>query len=128
MSDNSIDSIENTNSKPFDPNVLAKIIGDDLATLMEFTNNYRQAVIEYKEKIQQALNESNNDAISTLAHSLKSSSRAMGAFGLADCCQLLENHREGSDNTVPLKLLENFDKQIESVINAIDQYLAEPAS
>ena len=128
MSDNSLESNENANTKPFDPNELAKLIGDDLATLVEFSTNYRQSVIDFNERIQQALKESDNDSLTTLAHSLKSSSRAMGAFGLADCCQQLETLKKTSDSPVPLELLENLDKHIESVINAIDQYLAETES
>ena len=123
MSDTT-ESNQAAQSKPFDPDELAKLIGDDPDTLVEFTINFRQTLTEHREQIHQALEELNADSITTLAHRLKSSSRAMGAFALAECCQTLENRGKAGENSVPGELIETFDTLVASVINAIDHYLA----
>lgn len=112
-----------TNARILDPGELAKVVGNDLSDLKEFTQNYRDVLVEHSEKILQGVKDRNWDATANLAHRLKSSSRAMGAFDLADCCESIEHHGKSCKASLPEETANEFGKLVLLVLEAIDTYL-----
>jgi len=118
-----LNNMDDTNARILDPGELAKVVGNDLSELKEFTQNYRDVLVEHSEKILQGVKDGNWDATANLAHRLKSSSRAMGAFDLADCCESIEHHGKSGSASLPEGQANEFGRLVRLVLEAIDTYL-----
>lgn len=113
----------NTQVGIFDPSELAKLIGDDPIELKEFTQNYREILVEHSKQILQAIEDDDWGSMVFLAHRLKSSSRSMGAFDLGNCCESLEHLGKAGSGSLPEEQVIEFKKLVPLVLEAIDNYL-----
>ncbi len=75
---------------PVDPQFLHDTFGDDEDLIKEILGDYLEPATAIVNEIMEAYAAKNAGAVSTAAHKLKSSSRAVGAKALADLCQTLE--------------------------------------
>ena len=73
-----------------DLSVLADLVGDDPATLREFLQHYRLSAEDLVARLQAAFVQSDWLELALAAHSLKSSSRSVGALALGQLCEQLE--------------------------------------
>lgn len=73
-----------------DLSVLADLVGDDPATLREFLQQYQHSAEALVAQLQEAFVQSDWLELALAAHSLKSSSRAVGALALGQVCEQLE--------------------------------------
>jgi len=92
---------------PIDENALKSVFGDDQATFIEILKDFVEPATDNVSEIKAAFNERSSDGVAKAAHKLKSSSRSVGAIGLAEICQTLEaagnaNNWEEVDEAVPL--------------------------
>jgi len=100
-----------------DTSVLAELIGDDPAIIEEFLLDYRQSAEQSSVEMRTALSRQNWEEVRSLAHRLKSSSRAVGALPLGECCEQIElSLAEGDDS-----LHKEFELALEDVLAVIDK-------
>lgn len=112
----------------FDASELAKILGDDLLAIKELTLKYQQLLMEQQVQIQHVLKESDWISAANLAHQLKSSSRVVGAFELADCCESIEHTGKSAVGGVSINTIDEFDRLTDLVLEAVEEYLQFPIS
>lgn len=112
----------------FDAGELVKILGDDSSAINDLSEKYLQLLKEQRTQIQQALNDSNWEAAANLAHQLKSSSRIVGAFALADCCESIEHAGKSAPGTISNELISDFDSLAILVLEAVGKYLQIPVA
>jgi len=121
---------EHTEANPlsgvFDKRELVKILGNDDLAIDELTKLYRQTLNQQRTEIQQALKDSNWNSAVSLAHRLKSSSRVVGAFDLADYCETIENAGGLAARPIGEEFIDNFNKLSALVLKSIDEYLQKP--
>lgn len=99
-----------------DTAVLDSLLGSDDPGLMEeFLDAYRQEVLQAKTGIQQAVQDCNWHGIGEIAHSLKSSSRSVGAMALGEICATLEIAGRQSDETAIRSTLVSFSQSLEEL-------------
>ena len=110
----------------FDADELLKILGDNRSAIDDLSRKYRQLLEEQRIQIQQVLRDSNWTEAANLTHQLKSSSRVVGAFMLADCCENIEKSAKTETGVVAEELIDDFDKLSVLVLAAIDEYLQTP--
>ena len=73
-----------------DLNVLTQSTGDKPELHRDLLNAYREALQDELDNIQQAFAWKNSEQLAEYTHKLKSSSRSLGAMGMAKICQQLE--------------------------------------
>jgi HPt (histidine-containing phosphotransfer) domain-containing protein len=80
----------------FDRQVLAEMLGDDVAAQRELLADYRAAAGQLRGALDAAYAAHDGEALARIAHKLKSSSRAVGAMQLGAASATLERAgREG---------------------------------
>jgi len=90
--------------------VMGDVLDDLIVTFLEF-------MPEQIRQLELAVNENNSEQIFTIAHRIKSSSGTIGALGLAERAEKLEQHGKNGEhdgNTELLaELLEKYDVVVE---------------
>jgi len=86
-----IEQNSNGGNAPIDLIALRSIFGDDEKTVVEVLKEFVEPASSNVEGINVAYAEHSAKGIAYAAHKLKSSSRSIGANGLADLCQTLED-------------------------------------
>lgn len=106
-------SLANSN-KSLDLSILASFIGDDIEIQKEFLQSYLTSCRPQFFELDEVMIHRDVDAIRSLSHQLKSTSRTIGAEELAKQLQRLENAtKEGtldSNNTIYPKIKKEFNK------------------
>ncbi|MBB1472189.1 Hpt domain-containing protein [Luteimonas sp. MC1782] len=77
---------------PFDVRVLSESSGDDPGAMVELVECFDEVATGIRAGLLQAIAQGDAAQVAALAHSLKSSSRAMGAMALGELCAELEAH------------------------------------
>ncbi|MEO8525533.1 MAG: ATP-binding protein, partial [Caldimonas sp.] len=104
--------------------VLESLVGNDPATVSELLADYRQAAEQLGAEMRAAHAVDDVRQIGSIAHKLKSSSRAVGAIALGDLCAELENAcRTGSPEQISATLA-----RVEDALLAVEAQLSRPAS
>lgn len=67
-------------------------IDDAIATVSELIALYLDDAVVHRDRIQTAIAQKDGDQLRRAAHTLKSSSRSLGAAALGDLCEILEEH------------------------------------
>ncbi|MCW8878785.1 MAG: Hpt domain-containing protein [Kangiellaceae bacterium] len=95
---------------------LQEIMGEDLGMLLEtYVEDTQQKIEQLKSEIK----EKNTDSIRRTAHSIKGSSKNVGATELADWCQQMETGaREENLQDVDIQLA-NIESSFQNVCDAI---------
>ncbi len=78
-----------------DLSVLAKMVGDDPATIREFAFKFLNSSEKGVAEIEAALEHEDMVALAALGHRIKSAARMAGAIRFADLCQELEQGKNG---------------------------------
>ena len=103
---------------------LAKIVGDDRELLSLTVEKYRKTLADHCVQINQAYENLDKESIRVLTHRLKSASRIMGAFDLANCCEKIERSSGILDASSAENSKLELNKLVDAVNEAIDKYLA----
>lgn len=109
-------------ASPIDPRALMDVFGDDPETFREILLEFIEPSNDIVDEIEQAFAAQDSNAVGAAAHKLKSSSRSVGAFALADACERLEKAGKGGNwptinDLVPQirALMEPVQRHIESL-------------
>jgi HPt (histidine-containing phosphotransfer) domain-containing protein len=108
-----------------DISVLEALVGDDPAIVNEFLTDYLASSRNNMEEMRAVLAVGDARQVGTLAHKLKSSSRAVGALALGDLCAELENLGKTEDMEAIAKTMVQFDACLTEVDAAISRILAD---
>ncbi|HEX7437635.1 MAG TPA: EAL domain-containing protein [Caldimonas sp.] len=100
----------------FDPTALARLIGDDSELLAEFGRDYLASARALADEVRTASAQGEWAQVGAVAHKLKSSSRAVGALALGDCCERLELAGQAGDAEAVRALQPGFEATLEAVI------------
>jgi len=108
-----------TDEIPIDREYLAGVSGDDVEFERELTESYLQASPELIEKLRGTISSGDVAAVRNAAHTLKGSSRAIGAEQMGALCEILEHQaRDGDLNGADRRLAE-----IERRYQALSAYI-----
>lgn len=108
-----------------DPNALAQYVGDDPALISEFLRDYLESALTASDEINSAAAISDWVTVGAVGHRLKSSSRAVGALPLGECCEGLELAAEKGDERAMKDLLAEFQSHLKIVVGSIRQLLGD---
>ncbi len=103
-----------------DVNVLRALVGDEPEVIDEFLHDFRLSAAQAARQIHAACQERQADAAQALAHTLKSSARAVGALALGELCASLEEAGQAGRLDALAELWPRF----EAEAAAVDQFLA----
>src|SRR5690606_532222 len=109
----------------FNVNVLAELVGNDSLTLREFLVDFERDAERLGAAIEQALTVRDKHALALVAHTLKSSSRAVGAVALGDMCEQLEIMAKGENIDGADTIHKHFTPVLSATITDINRYLNE---
>jgi len=87
--------LTNFDSDPIDFSVLAKLVGNDPATLKEFALKFIHSAEKGVSEIESAIECEDMVALAALSHRIKSAARMAGAMSFANLCQQLELGKSG---------------------------------
>lgn len=108
-----------------DIDVLKALVGDDQETVRELLADYRTSAGRLADDIRHAHDSRDVRQIASIAHTLKGSSRSIGALALGDVCAELENAcRADAWEGVSQSTLK-FEAELVDVNACVDQLLAE---
>lgn len=113
---------DKNNKKVLDISVLEGLIGDDAALQADFLLEFRDSAQQASLHISSAWAAGDWTEIKALVHRLKSSSRAVGALVLGDCCEQIE--LAADEDIAPL--IEVFEGAIIEVLSKIGNIKASP--
>jgi PAS domain S-box-containing protein len=104
---------------PVDVSVLKALVGDSPEVISEFLHDFRISAIEIMAELKIAYAAGQAAQVSALAHKLKSSARSVGALGLGDLCDEIEQTGKAGQIEVLAALLPRF----EAEMAAVNEYL-----
>ena len=102
-----------------DVNVLKELVGDDPEIIQDFLLEYQQTASRLVEELRGAYVAGDLKGVGSVAHRLKSSSRAVGARSFGERCQRLETAARGDDQPTVLAAMDAFDDHFAAVLAAI---------
>ena len=105
---------------PVQVRVLEMLVGADPATVADFLAEYRSGAQSIGTALLVACDARDAHQISRQAHTLKSSSRAVGATTLADLCEGLEAAGRAGDLESTARLRAPFERELVAVIAFLD--------
>ncbi|MBP9907133.1 MAG: PAS domain S-box protein [Rhodoferax sp.] len=114
---------EPASSVIWDPTTLAAAVGDNRAMLKRLLGKFLINAARQLGDIQQAGAAGDLDALTRIAHTLKSSARAVGAMALGEFCQSLEAAGRGADGAACQALCDQLPGALEQADERIHQYL-----
>lgn len=108
-------------SRAVDASVLESLVGHDKDTVREFLVEFLHSARSQAAEIIASCEAHDADRIGAVAHKLKASSRAVGAFALGDLCAEFE------DASRPGRWADFVERreQFESAMNAVDRCIVE---
>jgi len=103
-------------AEALDPKVLGELLGtQDPEVLADFYDDFLRTGSQTAGLIQAAYSGSDIAELGRLAHQLKSSARTVGANGLADSCQRLEEAAKGGDSACVAQEMDRFSSLFQQV-------------
>jgi PAS domain S-box-containing protein len=113
-------SAQNSASKPLDVSVLVALVGDDPEITSDFLLDFRRSATQIATEMKTAYAGGQAAQVGALAHRLKSSARSVGAVGLGELCDEIEQSGKADQVATLTALLPRF----EAEMAAVDKYLA----
>ncbi len=104
---------------PVDVTVLVTLIGDDPVIRKDFLQDFRRGARQIATELKAAYGAGQVAQVSALAHRLKSSARAVGALGLGEVCDKIEQ----AGGTGQVEMLTALFPLFETEITVVDKYL-----
>jgi HPt (histidine-containing phosphotransfer) domain-containing protein len=111
---------QNAASKPLDVSVLAALVGDDPKISRDFLHDFHRSATQIATEIKTAYAAGQAAQVGALAHRLKSCARSVGALGLGELCDEIEQSGKADQVETLTALLPRF----EAEMAAVDKYLA----
>lgn len=105
---------------PLDTTKLLHLVGADLALADEFLRDFQSSAEEAASQMRRAVSIADWEQAAAVAHRLKSSSRAMGALPLSQCCGRLERAGKATDSAAVAMALDEFETQLSQVLAIIN--------
>jgi PAS domain S-box-containing protein len=105
-----------------DVTVLKGLVGDDMPTVLGFLRDYLASLRRLSGQLRAAFAAGDTQQVGAIAHKLKSSSRSVGALGLAHRCDELESAVRSGDRLALERGVPQFETtraQVEAAIEAI---------
>jgi len=106
-----------TDTDRFDPealNTLRKMGGDDLVT--NLVGLFQRSSVQLIEKLHEAMDEQNPEAVRFAAHSLKSAAANVGVLHLSELARNLEHEARVGSLTFDKQLVENIENEFQQVL------------
>lgn len=110
-----------TELSTLDVNVLVQLVGDDESLIESFLSEYRQSAQSAAEQIEEAYKSGQWKQVGELAHTLKSSSRSVGALALGEICAELESAGKSDDESQIHDAMAGFNLSLHAVMESIGQ-------
>jgi PAS domain S-box-containing protein len=107
----------------FDPEVLAKLLGDKPAIHRRLLEKFLKDLPEQTGQLLQACEAGNTEVVQQTAHSLKSVSRSMGAMRLGELCEQLEHAGRAGNSEQCLNLSRQVDVTFDEADTMIRAHL-----
>lgn len=101
-----------------DTRVLARLIGDDAALIVEFVREYHDSAHSAGEEILRAVRAADWATTAGVAHRLKSASRSVGALQLGELCAELEDHCRKGGPPRPAEMVARFAAALRAALDA----------
>lgn len=108
-----------TDAVTLDERVLAQLIGDDPALISELLLEFRTSVEQDATRMRAAVADADWSTVSTVAYGLKSSSLAIGALPLGDCCYQIEQLSETGSAGAIMDWMKTFEDHLAAVLAVI---------
>ena len=102
---------DTTATAPADVNVLRELVGDDPDIAREILRDFLISMARISAGLRAAYAASRTKAAAAAAHKLKSSARAVGAFGLGDLCEAMEQEGEAGEIDALASVLPRFEAE-----------------
>ncbi len=104
-----------------DLDILVGLVGNDPSMIEEFVRDYRHSAEQACSQLKLSVAARDHQAIVAIAHRLKSSSRAIGALALGNCCERLEQAgKVGGDGHEVDALFLEFRQALVAVVDVIE--------
>ena len=104
-----------------DVNVLVQLVGDDESLIESFLSEYRKSAESAAQQIDLAYKGGQWKQVGELAHSLKSSSRSVGALALGEICAELESEGKNNNESQIHSAMAGFSQSLHEVMESIGQ-------
>jgi signal transduction histidine kinase/CheY-like chemotaxis protein/HPt (histidine-containing phosphotransfer) domain-containing protein len=111
----STETLRALSSAPVQVSVLEALVGTDPQLIREFLQAFGVSAGQSAAELTQAYGEQRSQDAAAIAHKLKSSSRSVGALGLAELCAAIEVAGSAGDLTKLTELVPDFEKEMASV-------------
>jgi HPt (histidine-containing phosphotransfer) domain-containing protein len=108
-----------------DISILKALVGNDEDTVHELLAEYLASARRQAEELRRTTYEGDISLAGSIAHTLKSSSRSVGALALADACAELENAAKTGDKAAVLRSMPKFEMTVAAMKSALEGLLAE---
>lgn len=105
-----------------DLRVLTELVGKDPGVLREFLQDFQRDAERLRTQLRDALAEGDLAQVSLLAHTLKSSSRAVGAGAMGERCAQLERLAKSADTEGLQAAMQVFLPEMDNLITHIRRY------
>jgi CheY-like chemotaxis protein/HPt (histidine-containing phosphotransfer) domain-containing protein/two-component sensor histidine kinase len=109
-----------TVSKPVDASVLAALVGDNPEIIEEFLHDFRNSATRIAAELKAAYASGHTAQVGALAHKLKSSARSVGALGLGELCDKIEQAGKSGRIELLATLLPCFEVEMAAVEDYLD--------
>lgn len=106
---------------PVNMSVLREMVGDDPDFVRTFVQDFRAKAIRTQGDLRAACHSREVKAVVSAAHNLKSLARTVGAFGLGDLCEALEQEGKAGDCDALNVLLPRFETEMVVVEDYLDR-------
>jgi len=104
-----------------DLSVLAKLVGNDPATIREFALKFIGSAERGVAEIEATLEQEDMPALAALGHRIKSAARMAGAMGFADLCQQLEQGNKGGS----IEQMRDIASRLRPLLERIKEHIGE---
>ena len=103
-----------------DLRVLVQLLGGDLRMIDELVDAFRNSAGRASAAMHLAAGPQRAQAMSDVAHTLKSGARSIGAHRLGDACEAIEQAVELGDGPALATLVSTFDQELAAVVQHLD--------
>ncbi len=118
---NGAQTAETVSVSVLDLSVLEKLVGADKAIIKSFLHDYKASSQNSAAEIVNAYKGGQWQKVGSIAHSLKSSSRSVGALALGEVCAGLESAGKQADEKQIHELMKNFQHSLQAVVESISE-------
>ena len=107
--------------KIFNRNVLLGLVGDDLETINEIVNSYKQTLPSQTEELQKSLDTENFNQVKFYAHSIKGGAGNLGGERLYQLAGEIEQAAINGKNGVCMEKIPLVQDELKILLKALDE-------